>query len=321
MGCYVGVDVSSEWLDLAMVDRSLGRFANDEEGIARLIDRLPLGAHVVLEPTSVYHQWLVRGLRSAGVPYSVINPAHTAAFAKVQGKRSKTDAVDARLLATYGETQRPQPSFATDEAQERLKMLRRHREWLDGELQGVRNRLQTAERSPWTPRAVPESLRRMIRELEEEIERVDAELRAMVEAEPRWREAVALLMTIPSVGWVTSVLLISELPPVDRCESGKAWAAFIGVCPALHESGKRATSRLSRSGSPLVRSRLYMPSIVAMSHNPPVRALNERLREKGKAGKVRIMAAMNKLVRLCFGVLRSGRPFEPARSQIALGLD
>src|SRR5665811_1574163 len=103
MGCYVGVDVSSEWLDAATVGRKMGRFTNDGEGLGKLLDALPLGAQVVVEPTSVYHQLLVQALGKARVPYVLINPAFTAAFAKVQGKRAKTDAVDARLLALFGE--------------------------------------------------------------------------------------------------------------------------------------------------------------------------------------------------------------------------
>jgi transposase len=307
---YVGVDVSSEWLDLASSGRYLGRFGNDLAGVRALVQAVPADAQVVLEPTSTYHQLLVQALGQAGVIYSLINPARTAAFAKVQGKRAKTDRVDARLLAAYGESQDPEPSHAADEAQERLKALRRHREWLEGEAQGARNRLKAAERSPWTPRSVADSLRRTIRELEGEIERIEQDLRASITQQPRWNDAVKLLDSIPGVGWASSVFVLSELPPVARCASAKSWVAFAGVSPALHESGKRLTSRLSRAGAPVIRARLYMPAIVAMRCNPAVSALNERLIAKGKPGKVRALAAMNKLLRLCFGVLKSGKPFD-----------
>jgi transposase len=126
---------------------------------------------------------------------------------------------------------------------------------------------------------------------------------------PVCHEAVKLLDSIPGVGWASSLLVLSELPPVAQCASAKSWVAFAGVSPAPHESGKRSTSRLSRAGVPVIRARLYMPAIVAMRCNPAVAALNERLMAKGKPGKVRAMAAMNKLLRLCFGVLKSGQPF------------
>ena len=130
------------------------------------------GKHLIVEPTSTYHHPLVRALAALGLPYTLINPARTAAFARVQGKRAKTDRVDAKVLASLGESQQPEASPPPEEDQEGLKALRRHVEWLEKELQAARNRLDTASFSPWTPQAVLDSLERTIQQLVEEIKLV-----------------------------------------------------------------------------------------------------------------------------------------------------
>ena len=273
---------------------------------------------LIVEPTSTYHHPLVRALGAQGVTYTLINPARTAAFARVQGKRAKTDPVDARLLASLGESQQPEPSPPPEEDQEGLKALRRHWEWLEKELRAARNRLDTASFSPWTPKEVLDSLERTIQQLEEEIKRVREAMASQQEQNQDWSRQMELLTTIPGVVEQTATLLLTELPPVTRCSSAGTWAAFCGLNPEPRQSGKGHYSRLSRVGSPRVRAGLYLPAISALRWNPVVKALGERMRGRGKTGRVRIVAAMHKLLRLCFGVLKSGRPFDLSLHQSTL---
>ena len=314
---YVGVDVSRDKLDVSKAPGKSCRFANTAMGIGAAVDWLrtqgPLAElQVVLEPTSTYHQEFMLALAEAGVRFSVINPARAKAFGAMRGVRAKTDSVDARLLALFGETNEPQPHPAPDADQERLKALRRHLEWLQGQVNEVKNRLEAANRSPWTVAPVRESLQRTLRERQDELKRVERELRAYVRQDERWADQVALLVTIPSVGLKTAVLLLSELPPVERCSSAKQWVAFSGLNPAPRESGKSLSgSHISRMGSPRIRRGLFMPALSALGHNVFVRDMNERLKERGKKGKERNVAAMVKLLRLGFGVLKSGSPFDP----------
>lgn len=310
MVCYVGVDVSCDSLDVAFGTHGR-RFPNTPQGIHQLVGQLSHNVHVVLEPTSTYHHHLVQRLAELGVSYTLINPAHTAAFAQVQGRRAKTDKADARLLVAFGMSQQPRPTPPPDQAQERLRSLRRHLEWLKAELGSAQNRLDTTRRSPWTPPSVLHSLERTVKERQKELERVEEELEQLRD-EPRFEHDLKLLTSIPGIGWASALLLLSELPAVSRCASAKSWVAFSGVCPAPHQSGKLYRSQLSRAGSTFVRAGLYLPAISAMRCNGPIRQLNQRLKAKGKPGRVRIMACMNKLLRLCFGVLKSGRPFDPS---------
>ena len=313
---YLGVDVAKDSLEVAGTTVSRGRsFPNTAAGIDTMLGWLfrsfpDSGQHLIVEPTSTYHHPLVQALARQGLPYTLINPAHTAAFARVQGKRAKTDRVDARVLASLGESQQPEPSPPPEEDQEGLKALRRHVEWLGKELQAARNRLDTASFSPWTPREVLDSLERTIQQLEEEITLVRQAMATQQEQNQKWASQMELLTTIPGVGEQTATLLLTELPPVSRCSSAGTWVAFCGLNPEPRQSGKGHYSRLSRVGSPRVRAGLYLPAVSALRWNPVVKALGDRMRGRGKVGRVRIVAAMHKLLRLCFGVLKSGRPFD-----------
>ena len=320
---YIGVDVAKDSLQGSNSSGSRKRrFGNCPEGIAGLLhwlegrpglDRV----HLIMEPTSTYHQLLVQTLAAAQVSYTLVNPAQSAAFARAQGKRAKTDPVDARVLAAFGESQQPQASRPPQEAQEGLKALERHRDWLERELRATKNRQDSAQRSPWTPQPVLDSLERTIDQLTQEIEAVKAAIQEQLALPAHWSRQVELLTSIPGVGQRTASLLLSEMPPVGHCASAKSWVAYCGLAPEPRQSGKVAYSRLSRSGTARVRAGLYLPALAALRCNPPVRDLGRRLKDREKQGRVRIVAAMHKLLRICYGVLKSGRPFEPQRCQPA----
>ena len=324
---HLGVDVAKESLEMTDASGSRGKsLANTAAGIEALLRWLarssPIGdVHLIVEPTSTYHHPLVHALAAQGLAYTLVNPARTAAYARVQGKRAKTDRVDARLLASLGESQQPKPTPPPEEDQEGLKALRRHLEWLEKELQGTRNRQEAAAFSPWTPKEVLDSLGRTIQQLEKEIALVREAMASQQEQNQEWTQQMDLLTSIPGVGERTATLLLAEMPPVSRCPSARTWAAFCGLNPEPRQSGKSTYSRLSRKGTPQVRAGLYLPAVSALRWNPVVKALGDRLRGRGKTGRVRIVAAMHKLLRLCFGVLKSGRPFDLSLHQPILKLD
>lgn len=276
---------------------------------------------LVIEPTNTYHHLLVKTLKEEGVSYSLINPASTKAYARWRGKRAKTDRVDSKLLAQMGKEKGLDPTEPGNEAKEELKALKRHLDWLKGQMQAAANRQESLKRSPWTPRAVLDSLERTIKELEEEAEQVHKAIAEHLKKHSEIEREVKLLTSIPGIGLTTAVVLVSEMPAVGHCKNAKSWVAFCGVCPEIIQSGKSSFSRLSRMGASRIRKALYLVAVAAARWNPLVRLLNERLISKGKAGKVRVMAAMNKLLRLCFGVLKSHRPFDISMHNLPEPLD
>ena len=192
---------------------------------------------------------MLQALARTRTACTLINPARTAAFARAQGIRAKTGPVDARGLASLGESQQPQPSPTLREDQEGLKALERHRQWLEGELQAARNRWDSARFSPWTPQPVLDSLDRTIDQLTQEIESVKKAINQQLEQHPVWSRQMQLLTPIPGVGRRTARLLLSEMPLVDRCASAKNWVAYCGLAPDPRQSGRSSHSRLSRTGT------------------------------------------------------------------------
>ena len=316
---YIGVDIAKESLQVSDKRRSRKkRFGNSQEGIGELFHWLEsrfglANTHLIMEPTNTYHHFLVQALAGVQVNYSLVNPAQTAAFARAQGKRAKTDPVDALVLASFGESQQPQPSTPPQEDQEALKALERHLDWLERELRSTRNRQDSAKRSPWTPQPVLDSLDRTIDQLTQEIDAAKEAINQQLELNDHWTQQVELLVSIPGIGQRTASLLLSEMPPVAQCDSAKSWVAFCGLAPEPRQSGKSSYSRLSRTGTSRVRAGLYLPALAALRCNPAVKSLGQRLKDREKKSRVRIVAAMHKLLRICYGVLKSGLPFDPLR--------
>lgn len=316
---YVGVDVSCDNLEVYKAQSAeLLSFANTTEGIASLLCTLDEDSQLILEPTSTYHHALLCELITNNFSYTLINPASIAAYARALNLRAKTDKADAKLLAEFASAHNLEPSTPPDQAQQQLKTLRRHIEWLEKETQATRNRLEAAKRSPWTPAAVLRSLKRTIQQLEAEANDTQQAVNEHLEAQQELLDKIELLTSIPGVGRKTAIMVLSEMPAVEGCASAKDWVAFSGLNPQIRQSGKGSFSRLSRMGSHRLRAKLYLPAVTALRFNPLVRQTAQRLKSRGKSGKLVVVAAMNKLIRLCFGVLRTARPFDLSMHQQVL---
>lgn len=310
------MDVSKASLETSDAEGKGRRtFANSATGMNQFVRwskrQGVAGLLVVLEPTNTYHQLPLVRMQEAGIGFVLVSPLRARRYASSLGLRAKTDRVDAQVLARMGEREQLAASRAPEDGQERLKSLRRHRQWLEGEARGVRNRLEAAERSPWTPPEVLQSLRRLIKELDGQAAKAEAEIGKLVKGDRHLSDRVELLRTVPGVGQKTALLILSELPAPEECEDSHTWPAFCGVAPQTVQSGKTHYGVLSRTGRPDLRAHFYMATVSAMRANPVVAAYVARLALKGKTGKRAVMAAMHKLLRICFGVLNSGRPFDP----------
>ncbi len=313
---YLGIDVSKATLDVSDASGA-NRLSseNSRNGVRKIIkwaqDTFEGDLLCVVEPTSTYHHVLIDELSRADIAFTIINPARTKAYSLSVGLRAKTDKIDAQLLASLGDTQQLAPSHRPEMAQEQFKSLRRHKESFEQDIRSLKNRFEAASASPWADKEVVRSLRSTIRHLEKQVESAGRKLAQLMSEDETYSTLSDLLQTIPGVALKSAQLLLSEMPPVWQCDSSRAWVAFAGVCPQPFQSGQSSYSRLSRMGSKRVRVQLYMAAIVAMKHNPAVADLVERLKTRGKSGKLVVMAAMNKLIRICYGVIKSRRPFDP----------
>lgn len=159
---------------------------------------------------------------------------------------------------------------------------------------------------------VRSSLERSIAFLQEQVAAIDEEIRSLIDSDPTLRGKRELLESIPGIGERVSTGLLGEIPRLEEFRSGKALAAFVGLCPREYRSGSSVSvSWLSKVGNAHVRRLLYLPAIAASRFNPVLMAFARRLRERGKRPKQIIAAVMRRLLVIAYGVLKSGRPFDP----------
>ncbi len=302
---YVGVDVAKDWLDVAQrPEGAPWRVSNDERGIAALVERLVQlrPALVVLEATGGMEMPVVGALVVAQLPTAVVNPRQVREFARATGRLAKTDAIDAQVLAQFGEAVRPELRPFPDAATQELSALLARRRQLVGMLTAEKNRLRTATK------AVRADVQEHIRWLERRLSDLDGQLAQSIRSSPSWRELDNLLKSTPGVGPVLSVTLLAELPELGTL-GRKEIAALVGVAPLNWDSGHLRGKRRVWGGRSRVRAALYMAALVAARRNPVLRAFYERLVEAGKPKKVALTACMHKLLTILNAMIRHRTPW------------
>jgi transposase len=262
--------------------------------------------HACLEATGPYAEALAEGLYDAGHTVSLINPARSRAFAESLGLRTKTDAVDARTLARFCEAMKPGAWIPAPKSERELQQLVRRLDALIEMHTQETNRLAVAHS------AVRGSIEQILLSLDQQIEAMKREIAKHIDRHPDLRTQRDLLDSIPGVGPTTCAWLIAELN-TKRFDCARSAAAFVGLPPAHRISGTsvHGRPRMSKRGNGRLRKVLYWPAIAALRCNPIVQALGQRLRARGKHNMAIIVAAMRKLVHIAFGVLKSGKPFDP----------
>ena len=313
----LGIDVSKSKFYVAFLregEYCLATFDNDSVGFVKLrqwLKKRKVGnnLHACLEATGRYGDELALFLHEAGYRVSMVNPARIQAYAASQLKRNKTDQEDAKLIAHFCATQVPQPWTPPSLAQRALQAMVRHLDALQTMRQQESNRVQAGVPSA----AVRDALVAHITFLDEQIDQLTQRISEHIDQHPDLKQQKELLTSIPGIADVTAAKLLAEIPPLERFEGAPQLAAYAGLTPRQHQSGSSVfrRSRLSKTGNAYLRRALYMPALVALRWNPIIRLFVERLRESGKHKMVIVGAVMRKLLHIVYGVLKSGKPFDP----------
>lgn len=307
-GVFVGIDVSKDWLDVAVLP--LGeefRVSYKPAKVAQLVTKVRQLApvRIVLEATGGYEIEVATAFSEAGLPVCVMNPRQTRDFAKATGELAKTDRVDARILALFGQSilppLRPLPDI---DARQLREIMDRRRQILEM-LLAEKNRLQRAQ-SP----SVKLSLRSHVRYLEGQLKKTENALSEQIHASPAWQADVDLLTSVPGVGQLTAAHLTIVLPEIGTM-GRRQIAKLVGVAPLSRDSGSRRGSRSIWGGRAHIRRLLYMPTLVATRYNPEIAAFYQRLVERGKPKKVAIVACMRKLLIISNAMIRNRTPWCP----------
>ena len=250
-------------------------------------------------------------LHDAGHVVSVVDPAQIRDFARTKLGRNKTDKVDAALIREYAELFKPQPWSPPSPAMRRL-----------GELQTVRAGI-VSNRAEWKnrlasglgDRTATALAAATIEHFTGQLEAIDRTIAETIDQDPDLRGRRDLLLSVIGVGETLAALLLTEMPEPGVLRRSGELVAYAGLNPSHHRSGSSIDrpTRISKVGNAALRSSLYMPALSAMRFNPAVAALVARLKTAGRLKpKQIVIAAMRKLLVLCFGVLKTGKRFDPA---------
>jgi transposase len=296
---FVGVDVAKARLDV-FIQPSGERVsvANDERGISELLRRLEPADFVIIEATGGLEIAVASALATAGIAVAVVNPRQVRDFARATGQLAKTDALDAQVLARFGEAVKPQVRALRDAQAQALEALVMRRSQLVAMLTADKNRRANS------PKVIHKSIDEHIRWLEKRLSGLDDELAGLVRETPIWRERDELLRSVPGVGKVLSTTLLAHLPELGALNR-KQIAALAGLAPFNRDSGSLRGSRCIWGGRAQVRRVLYMAVVAAVRSNPVIKNFYVQLRARGKYPKSALTACMRKLLVILNAMLRS----------------
>ena len=326
---YLGMDVAKAKLDCCLLlDEASGRrktkaVSNAKSGIVDLLAWVakqnvsPGALHVVMEATGVYHEQAALALADAGISVSIVNPAQVKDFGRGLAVRTKTDGVDSFVLARYGALLKPSAWTPPAPEARMLQALLSRREAIAQDLQRERNRQEKADATD-TPERIRQSLADSIEFLVKQLAELQQDIDKHIDRLPTLKDDMALLQSIPAVGPQVGGNLLSVMHS-HEFSSAEQLAAYLGLVPVERQSGSSVLgrARLSKAGPARIRAVLYMAAVVATRYNPHVKAVYERLLARGKSKMSALGAAMRKLVHLCFGVLKTRKPYQHNYAKIA----
>jgi transposase len=300
-GAWIGVDICKKYLDVAATTGTPVRVVNDADGRTALARRLKCEnvRGVIVEATGGLERPLMEALAGESVPASIVNPARVRKFAEGTGQLAKTDRIDAEMLARFGAYMKPAPTVLADAPRQKLRDLIGYRSQITQEItaRSAQIKLYTANDLLQRAEAAIEALRAERKAIEREIE-------ALISSQDTMRALYGRLVTVPGVGLIVAATLIAELPELGRLSRRKI-AALAGVAPFPNESGDRKGYRAIRGGRDQVRQALFNCARVAIAHNRVAKAFYERLRARGKAHKVALVATMRKLLTILNAMLKT----------------
>ena len=312
----LGIDVAKETLDIALSDGihlNHGQFANTQKGHEQLEQWLrkqsDSSVHVCLEATGQYGDGVSEFLFAHGFTVSVVNPARIKHYGNSKLRRNKTDKADAQLIAEYCLREKPAIWTPPPASFKDLQVLVRHLEDLQAAKLQESNRLQSGVHTSF----VVNSLASLCEFLDEQITQTKKAIQDHVNQHEELKQMQTLLVTIPGIGKLTAAKLLGEIRNILDFQSARQLAAYAGLTPRNFLSGTSVhkKSRLSKTGNANLRKALFMPAIVATKYNPIVHTFCARLSQTGLKPMEVVGAAMRKLLHLVFGILKTGRPFDP----------
>ncbi len=308
MDTHIGIDISKFKFDVHETGnqtyRSFDYNDHQVEACAQwLLSINP--ALVVMEATGGYEIELAIALLEKGLPVTVVNPRWIRDFARAIGQLAKTDKIDARIIAQYAATIKPEPQTEIDRTSLTIKALVARRRQL------VAMRVQESNRTEHAMDAiVKDSIDVVIKAFNSEIENIEQALADLIATDSALKQKANLFETMPGIGKTTASMLIVQLPELGILDRRQI-ASLVGLAPVNRDSGCFRGKRMTGGGRTDVRTQLYMPTLVAIQHNPVIRKFYNHLLDSGKSKMVAVVACMRKIITILNAMAAKNQPWNP----------
>jgi transposase len=290
---YVGIDISKRYFDLHILPKDKQyHFENNQKGIRQCLKLLAdiKPKLVVMESTGGYEIALACELQVAGLAVAVVNPRRIRDFARAIGQIAKTDKIDAKVIAQFASMVEPDAREVMDDKARQLKSLVARKDQLINIRVAESNRMEHA-----VDKNIAHSIKAILKVIERQIADIDRQIAGHINHDEQLRCKADIVDSAPGIGSTTASMLVTLLPEIGTLNRRQI-AALVGVAPMNRDSGVFRGKRMTGGGRGRVRSGLFMPTLVAIRHNPVIRKFYRRLLSMGKKKMTAIIAAMRKLL-------------------------
>jgi transposase len=309
----IGVDISQKSLDVYSIRKSDGQehfrgsYKNTKRGFLKFMGencKEKTKVQVVLEATGNYHYQFVVFLEKEGIAKSILNPLSVKRYAQMKFKRTKTDKLDAEVIACYGYDQHPPVDELPSKEQQKLRSLLTALEQMIKQRSQTKNLLHAEEKLlPESKDAVRE-IKGSLRDIDKRIKKLEEKIKEIILA--HYRELYEYITSIPGIGIRTACAVIAYCGDLSRFASPKQIIAYVGTSPQIRQSGSslRKTGGISKQGNARLRTLFYLGALSAVQWNQSCKAMYIRLLKKGKKKKTALIAVANKLIKQLFAIVR-----------------
>ena len=310
----IGIDMAKQYFDLHILktaqDRRMENSTSGIEKCVALCNKIKPEL-IVMEATGGYELTLAATVQAEGFTVAVVNPRRIRDFARAAGQIAKTDKLDARIIAQFAATMEPMPTEQINENTQKLKALIARRNQLVDLHTAESNRLEHAN-----SKEIYRSVAAVLKVIEAQLKTIDRQIKEHIDNTPRLRQRSEILDSVPGIGPTTANMLVTELPELGQLNRRQI-AALIGVAPIARDSGAFRGKRMTGGGRKKIRSRLFMPTLVAVRHNPVLRAYYNKLLSRGKCKMVALVAVMRKLICIMNTMAKNNQKWDPNLIKIA----
>lgn len=309
----IGIDISKRTFDVAFLECEKWRyysFANDPKGFKSLLKLLGLEDHCVMEASGPYYLQLAEFLYKHNIRVSVVNPLVIKRFSQMRLVRAKTDKKDAQLIANYGLKEQPKLWAPTGEITRKMLQINTFLDSIQKHRTAVSNQKGAFESSGMVDEQLKRSLKSILKRLDDEQSKLEAQLTALVNE--YYREGYERITSIPGIGPKGAVMLIALTDNFRKFSNYKQLIAYVGFSPRIYQSGTsvKGKGHICKMGKSQARKILYMCTLSAKRYNKACTEMHARLEAKGKPERVIKIALANKLLKQAFAIAKSESKYE-----------